>query len=1070
MKRFQTHLSPFWMFFWIFIVAFKSISSAVLPVSSWCGVDSHLTPIPAKAGGQGGALPQNPYTEGEKRFILIRVDFDDLPGTPFSDDIGLTLLTNVNKYFTSASQGKTEFLLPDTNGAALTPTFRMPMSAAHYGTNNLFVQLRADARTAAAAAGYVLSDYDFDMVWMGNVPGFTWAGLGFIGVPGAWLRNNISAGIASHELGHNLGLNHANFWNTSDGSVVGDGSAVESGDNFDTMGSGGENRVFNTRYKRLLNWLSEEEVGDAVNSGSYRIYAHDMPGMEGLQQALSIPRLNGTNYWVEYRQAIPENPWVQNGVQLRWGFIGNQRTLLLDQTPGSPEGRNDGALLVGQTFSDRLHGIHLTVTATGGGELPWVDLTLNRGAFLANVPPTLTLLADATNVAVGNPVQFMAMALDDNGDDLFYHWDFGDQKFDASQPAVAHSWDVTGEYRVRCTVSDGKGGRHSSSLLVRVGMPSGSQISGRVVDENGIPVQDVRVGTALYFFALTDSDGRYTLSSLPDDLYLLAAGKQGFAVSPSNFTNRVLVSGTDLENIDFLAHRTGSEVDVVLVPVGSSWRYLDDGSDPGSDWMQPVFGDETWSSGHAQLGYGDGDEVTVIDFGLDPDNKPITAYFRHSFLHNNSEDMASLHLGVERDDGAVVYLNGNEVFRNNLPIGLMTPSIRALDSIGGTKEITFIEASLSPDLLQTGTNLIAVEIHQQDSDSSDLSFDLYVTGTSRTNLSPGIAISNPSPGSLLYGPTNLLLRVNAWGGPEDLVDHVDYFIGGNLIGSSSVVPFSLMWPEVGFGDYTLTATAMTVGGIQFTSGPVRFSVGTVLVSVGSTWRYFDQGDDLGDTWRGMAFDDVDWDEGDAQLGYGDNDEVTEVEFGLDENNKHITTYFRKWFDLPSIPYPEFLRLQLIRDDGAVVYINGQEVRRSNLPFLGLIHFNTLAQTTIGRSEESVFEVTMIPAAGLLQESNIVAVEIHQRSVTSPDISFELELVVPGPDITEHPPLGIEWMDGILELNWPTNVTGFVLEESLTPDPATPWTVVTAPPIISDGLYRVLLFPEGPIRFYQLRKP
>ena len=1036
---------------------------------SWCG-HLHEGPAPLPLHGQGGAAGTNPYTEGPKRLILIRVDFADLPGPPFSDDTGLNLLTNIHDYFIGTSHGKTDFLLPGSNGAALTSTFRMPLTAAEYGNNNLISQLRADARAAAMNAGFNLNEYDFDMTWMGNVPGFSWAGLGFIGVPGAWLRNTASAGIASHELGHNLGLNHANFWDTSGASVVGPGRSLESADNFDTMGNGGENRIFNTRYKRLLNWIAEEDVFHGVTHGTYRIYAHDMPGVNGLKLALSIPQLNGTNYWVEYRQAIPENPWIQNGVQLRWGFGGNQRTQLLDVTPGSPDGRNDSALLAGQTFSDPLHGIHLTVLNRGGASPPWVDLTLNRGAFPENVPPTLTLQSDLSVVAVGAPVQFQATAQDGNGDDLAYHWEFGDQQFAAHQTSVGHVWSDPGEYRVRCTVSDMKGGRASTSLLIRVGEPGGFRIRGRVRDENGVPVQDARVVTAFFNIALTDSDGRYALTGLPESRYLMEATKEGFEIAPSNFTNLLQIAGSDFEDIDFLARRDGSEVEAAMVPVGSVWRFLEDGSDPGADWVLPNFGDAAWRVGRAQLGYGDGDETTLVNFGFDPENKPVTVYFRHPFVVSNPDELATLLLGVERDDGAVVYLNGNEVFRSNLPIGRITPNTEAIETVGSTEEITFFTTSLAPNLPMPGTNLLAVEVHQQDSDSSDLSFDLFLTATLRTNLAPGLSIANPPQGATFLGPTNLLFRVNAWAGPQDPVDHVDYFIDGNPIGSSGTLPFSMIWPDVGWGDYTLTTKAVTAGGIQLTSGPVRFSVGALLVPADAEWRYFDQGIDLGSSWQSPLFADDTWQSGRAQLGYGDGDEVTVVGFGPDEANKYITTYFRTWFILPDMPAPDQLRLRLLRDDGAVVYINGQEVRRSNLPFLGLIEFNTEAQTTIGGSEELIFEESIIPAAGLLQAINLVAVEVHQRDRSSSDLSFDLELLVPGPDITERPVMGVVWNNQVLQLNWPTNVTGFEIEESLTPGPETPWTLVPSSPFLIDGLFRVFIIPDGPVRFYRLRKP
>src|SRR5262245_23385116 len=70
----------------------------------------------------------------------------------------------------------------------------------------------------------------------------------------------------------------------------------------------------------------------------------------------------------------------------------------------------------------------------------------------------------------------------------------------------------------------------------------------------------------------------------------------------------------------------------LLIPRGSAWRYRDDGSDQGTAWRTPAFSDTAWKMGPAQLGYGDGDEATVVSFGGNPSARFITTYFRRSFV------------------------------------------------------------------------------------------------------------------------------------------------------------------------------------------------------------------------------------------------------------------------------------------------------------------------------------------------------------------------------------------------------------------------------------------------------
>jgi hypothetical protein len=166
-----------------------------------------------------------------------------------------------------------------------------------------------------------------------------------------------------------------------------------------------------------------------------------------------------------------------------------------------------------------------------------------------------------------------------------------------------------------------------------------------------------------------------------------------------------------------------------LVPAGGVWKYLDNGSNQGTAWRAPGFDDSSWAAGPAQLGYGDGNEATVVGFGPDPNNKYITTYFRRSFNVTDPSAVKSLSLGLVRDDGAVVYINGKEVFRSNMPSGPITYTTPASTVVSGADESTFFPATIPPGVLVAGTNVIAVEIHQVSGVSSDISFDLRLTGS-----------------------------------------------------------------------------------------------------------------------------------------------------------------------------------------------------------------------------------------------------------------------------------------------------------------------------------------------------
>jgi uncharacterized repeat protein (TIGR02543 family) len=117
---------------------------------------------------------------------------------------------------------------------------------------------------------------------------------------------------------------------------------------------------------------------------------------------------------------------------------------------------------------------------------------------------------------------------------------------------------------------------------------------------------------------------------------------------------------------------TGS-VTKIIVPKKSSWKYLDNGSNQGTNWYSVSFNDNAWSGGQGELGYGDGDEQTTLSYGSNSNTKYITTYFRKTFQLSSSDlPYARVNIGLLRDDGAVVYVNGKEMIRSNIKQGDIT--------------------------------------------------------------------------------------------------------------------------------------------------------------------------------------------------------------------------------------------------------------------------------------------------------------------------------------------------------------------------------------------------------------
>lgn len=508
----------------------------------------------ATTGNGSGNLAASADTEGTKRMILIRVDFSDLPGAPFTDTAGNNLVSGMNDFYSEMSYGRAGFHL-NGSGSMVTSTLRMPQSAAYYGglgyPTGPFA-LRSAARSAAITAGYDLNLYDYDIICFNDIPEWGWAGLGYIGAPGSWLNGYFSVGVAGHEVGHNFGLNHASFWDTSGAGVLGGQNAVsiEYGDNQDTMGSANAGSYhFNARNKSLLNWIRPSEVLTASTSGTYRIYPHDDISVTNAK-VIKVARGSSSNYWVEFRQKFTGNKWLMNGAGIRMAPLGSAYTQLLDTTPGSPDGKNDAALVVGRTFSDTAAGVHITTLRKSGTTPESLYVVVNLGTFAGNNSPVVTLDAPATTASTGVTLTFNASASDADNDPLAYYWDFGDGTFGTNGSVAGKSWPSSGEYVVRCVVSDMKGREASDSVLVTVGTPTSYRISGTITS-NGNPASGVRVSAGALKIAYTDSDGSYTITGLSPGTYYVSASHPSYdSFTESGFANPVSV-GPSRTGIDF---------------------------------------------------------------------------------------------------------------------------------------------------------------------------------------------------------------------------------------------------------------------------------------------------------------------------------------------------------------------------------------------------------------------------------------------------------------------------------------------------------------------------------------
>jgi hypothetical protein len=314
-----------------------------------------------------------------------------------------------------------------------------------------------------------------------------------------------------------------------------------------------------------------------------------------------------------------------------------------------------------------------------------------------------------------------------------------------------------------------------------------------------------------------------------------------------------------------------------LIPSGDNWEFNYTGLE--ADWEDPAA---------APFGYSSSGTQTTL-------NQQDTVLFRKTFNLTNPSQYSSQQVRVWRDDGVVLMLNGEEIFRNNLPAAGVGFETYALSEI---TDSPLVEFTLPATLLQSGQNILTAEVHCADPGDDDLFFDLELN-------------------AVLAEPVT-----------EDLIPRE-----------------------------------------------------------ADSWKYADsdwgpgaasETDPMNENWPGAAYDDQSWSSGQGPFGYGDSEVDKKA-----VSTSAPTVYFRNAFTLSDLD-PTHLRVLLLRDDGAVLYVNGTEILRSNLPTGTIVH-TTSPVKALGSVDEGRYIAVDIPLTGIqgLQlnsgaDANVIAAEVHQH--------------------------------------------------------------------------------------------
>lgn len=160
-----------------------------------------------------------------------------------------------------------------------------------------------------------------------------------------------------------------------------------------------------------------------------------------------------------------------------------------------------------------------------------------------------------------------------------------------------------------------------------------------------------------------------------------------------------------------------------LIKPGSTWAYYFNNDQPvATDWSGAGFDQSSWSTGAAPLGWGSPDIVTNIDT---KPTRALASYHRKSFEISDPSALGPVKLTTRADDGVVVYVNGVEVGRANMPTGKITGSTYALSSVKTAAAAAApVSFKVDSSILQQGTNVVAVEVHSNFRNTSNTSMEL----------------------------------------------------------------------------------------------------------------------------------------------------------------------------------------------------------------------------------------------------------------------------------------------------------------------------------------------------------
>ena len=479
--------------------------------------------------------------------------------------------------------------------------------------------------------------------------------------------------------------------------------------------------------------------------------------------------------------------------------------------------------------------------------------------------------------------------------------------------------------------------------------------------------------------------------------------------------------------------------DPTLVEAGADWSYLYDGTAPAADWNQPDFDASSWTSGAAPQGWGQSTLGTTLTTSVSP--KPLTSFHRHEFEVEDASVIEELQLTTRADDGIVLYVNGTEVLRHNIDegtVGVGTYANKAVSA--GSAVDNPLTLTIPGYLITDGTNVITASVHSNYRSTPSHSFDLEATATLGTQPTPPAAAR--TPGNDDEAPADEPAAEEERTEASDNADAPASEKEAGAGDSPSTEPSPEPDDEPAADEKSEAAETPEADGAEpeeptetgtdktekpattkdaepetptstddaeraaadpeekATSGPTQadtehvagidpdLASGALLLDDETDWSYLLSGDAAPKGWTEAGFDDENWETGHGAIGWGYPDIDTPVD---DERaDLPVTTYYRHTVNIEDVDELTSLDLTARADDGVVIYLNGEEIVRSNLED-GEVLPTTLAaeDLTLSPGEDDQNLIVEIPGDALEEGENTLAVEVHSHTPSATSHSFAI---------------------------------------------------------------------------------